>query len=96
MCKPQKGKGSIPYPQSFFTKLLCPSEDSFRYKIKHGSVEEGEEWSRWRMRVAKVVRSQSFETIMGTIIIANLVFLGIGLRRDFWVDVVNVVFLTVG
>lgn len=34
-------------------------------------------WSKQRMRLAQIVRSQTFETIMGVVIVLTLVLLGV-------------------
>ena len=36
-------------------------------------------WSKQRMRLAQIVRSQTFETIMGVVIVLTVVYLGWGL-----------------
>jgi len=39
-------------------------------------TEDGAAWSQQRIWLAQLVRSQSFETVMGLVIMVNLVLLG--------------------
>mmetsp|Transcript_19798 Transcript_19798/g.46198 ORF Transcript_19798/g.46198 Transcript_19798/m.46198 type:complete len:650 (-) Transcript_19798:195-2144(-) len=68
-------------------KTLASIEESVRYQAQGGKKpwvdDDGHVfWSRQRIQVAKIMFSQSFETIMGLIIVTNLVFIMIEVDQD--------------
>jgi reverse gyrase len=57
--------------QHDFAQLNHPIFDTLA-----ADTEDGAAWSQQRIWLAQLVRSQSFETVMGLVIMVNLVLLG--------------------
>ena len=66
----------------FFFTLMQISEKTecdfaqLKHLIDTTDTEDGAAWSQQRIWLAQLVRSQSFETLMGLVILVNVVLLG--------------------
>ncbi|CAK9041019.1 unnamed protein product [Durusdinium trenchii] len=79
-----KGRQSILDKEHLRRALSVIEKDSFRYQNaeKQKPWMDAESWSILRVQMAKVVRSQTFETVMGLVIIVNLMLMVVETDAD--------------